>query len=98
MCFAKCKDMGKVLTDNMSGGVPEKPAFHDCIEVDKKPFQECLEQLNHPMMLRACSAKEACRDDYACMRVKNGPLDRRLHAAVFRVPGKGRWPSLRRVS
>jgi hypothetical protein len=76
-CFAICKasDAGNVHGQTICGAIPVKDQFNHCLEVDKKPFLECIRATSNPDLLRTCDAKQPCRDDYACMRVEKGPLD-----------------------
>lgn len=75
MCRVDCpeEDVGKVNGETMCGLVPQAAALTRCLTVDRKPFKECLSTSNVLTNLRTCDLTETCRDDYACMRVKNGP-------------------------
>ena len=77
MCSEGCKpeQLGNVTGKKMCGGVPDKARNIQCLEVDRRPFQDCLKETSQPAILRACDAQEPCRDDYACMRVDKAPLE-----------------------
>jgi hypothetical protein len=77
VCFALCKksDGGNIHGTTNCGGIPSKVDLQKCIEVDRKPFLDCLEATMTPMLLETCDAKQGCRDDYACMRVEKGPVE-----------------------
>src|SRR5262249_36992519 len=75
LCRTDCTDeeAGKIVGKTICGGIPSASGLTKCLTVDRLPFKECLATTMNPTFLRTCDAKNPCRDDYACMRVKNGP-------------------------
>ncbi len=76
MCRVDCSESEVGTLDpanaTICGLVPTANGLTQCLAAHR-PFQECLESDNNATYLRTCSATEACRDDYACARVKGGP-------------------------
>jgi hypothetical protein len=77
LCRADCTDeeSGKIADQTICGGVPFAAGLTKCLTVDRLPFKQCLATTMNPTLLKTCDAKTPCRDDYACMRVKNGPAE-----------------------
>jgi hypothetical protein len=77
LCTAACTDddAGKIAGKTICGGIPSAAGLTKCLTVDRLPFKECLATTMNPSLLRTCDATDPCRDDYACMRVKNGPAN-----------------------
>jgi hypothetical protein len=75
LCRTDCSDAdaGKITDKTICGGIPSASGLTKCLTVDRLPFKDCLANNNNPTTLRSCDAHDSCRDDYACMRVKNGP-------------------------
>jgi hypothetical protein len=74
MCRADCTEaeVGTIAGETICGLVPSASGLTQCLAAHR-PFHECLATQNTATFLRTCDATEACRDDYACARVKNGP-------------------------
>jgi hypothetical protein len=77
MCRTDCPDAdsGKIMGGNICGGIPTAAGLTKCLTVDRLPFPQCLATQNSPALLKSCDVAHPCRDDYACVRVKNGPAD-----------------------
>jgi hypothetical protein len=77
LCVADCaaEDSGKIQGSTICGGIPSAKGLTRCLTVERRPFKECLATTMNPALLRSCDATRPCRDDYACMRVKDGPSD-----------------------
>jgi hypothetical protein len=74
MCRTDCTEAeaGRIEGDTICGLVPSASGLTQCLAAHR-PFEECLQSQNTPTFLKTCDRTEACRDDYACARVKNGP-------------------------
>jgi hypothetical protein len=77
MCRTDCAaaDSGKIAGDTICGGIPTASGLTKCLTVDRLPFAQCLATQNNPSLLKSCDVAHPCRDDYACVRIANGPSD-----------------------
>jgi hypothetical protein len=74
LCRTDCTDadVGTLDGSSICGLVPSAAGLTQCLAAHR-PFKECLAADNTPTFLRTCDRTEPCRDDYACVRVRNGP-------------------------
>ncbi len=74
LCRTDCTEdqVGTVVGDTICRLVPSASGLTQCL-AEHRPFEECLSSQNSVTFPKTCDATEACRDDYACARVKNGP-------------------------
>jgi hypothetical protein len=76
MCSAECKENGKKESGGVCETIPHMGFERDCLE-PRAIIERCLtEAPNFSVeLLRLCSRTEPCRDDFACARFANLPLD-----------------------
>jgi hypothetical protein len=72
LCSEACETLGEVRGVTICADIPLAGFETDCF-AKREPIEQCLETHVARRRVRACSAKEPCRDDYGCARVAGAP-------------------------